>query len=120
MDNANITVRMDSTNEILSRRRMQPNGEAQVYLTQECAKAFNNYVPFDTGRLKDGMVTLQASSIHYQAPYARKQYYTNHGKGKQGTSLGGLRGARWDRRCWASKGKEIVKNVAKFCGGSTR
>lgn len=112
-----LTVRMNSTNEILSRRRMQNGGEAQVYMTKECAKAFNNYTPFLTGRLKDMDITLGVSSITYYAPYARKQYYTNQGKGREGTSLGGLRGARWDKRCWNDKGKEIVKNVAKFCGG---
>ena len=43
---ANLIVRMNSVNEILSKRRMQNGGEAQVYLTKECAKAFNNYTPF--------------------------------------------------------------------------
>ena len=39
---ANLIVRMNSVNEILSKRRMQNGGEAQVYLTKECAKAFNS------------------------------------------------------------------------------
>ena len=114
---ANLIVRMNSVNEILSKRRMQNGGEAQVYLTKECAKAFNNYTPFLTGRLKDMDITIGVDTITYYAPYARIQFYTNAGKGREGTSKGGLRGKRWDRRCWNDKAEQIVKSEAMFCGG---
>ena len=68
-------------------------------------------------KLKDMDITIGVDTITYYAPYARIQFYTNAGKGREGTSKGGLRGKRWDRRCWNDKGEEIVKNVAKFCGG---
>lgn len=77
-------------------------------------------VPYKTGRLKDMMVEIQTSKVIYKAPYARKQYYTNKGLGKQGTSLGGLRGKFWDKRMWNDRGNEIVKSVAQFVGGRAK
>ena len=115
-----LTIRLDSTNAILSRRRMQQGGEAQIKFTKECAKAFNNYVPFKTGLLKDGSVEMGVDFIRYDTAYARKQFYTNAGNGKQGTSLGGLRGKRWDKRGWNDKSTEILQTIAEFCGGRTR
>jgi hypothetical protein len=115
-----IRVDMNPTETILLKRSLNQNGRGQEYFTKECAKEFNNYVPFKTGRLKDMMVELQVDKIIYKAPYAKLQYYTNRGKGKQGASLGGLRGKQWDKRCWMSKGDEIVKRVARFCGGKSK
>ena len=115
-----LTIRMDSTNAILARRRMQRGGEAQIKFTKECAKAFNNYVPFRTGRLKDMNVEIGVDHIRYNAPYAKKQFYANQGNGRQGTSIGGLRGSHWDRRAWNNKGSEIVHTIANFCGGRAR
>lgn len=108
---------MDSTDKILLKRHLQQNGEAQVKFTKECAKWMNNYVPLKTGRLKDMMVEIKVSKVIYNAPYAKKQYYTNKGNGKQGVATGGKRGKYWDRRAWADHGKGIVKTIAEFCGG---
>lgn len=111
-----VKVKLDPIQEILLKRGLNKNGEAQVFFTKECAKEFNNYVPFLTGRLKDMNISMTTDSIKYSTPYAKKQYYTNKGNGKNGTSRGGFRGKLWDKRCWNDKGSSIVKNVAKFCG----
>lgn len=112
-----VRVKMDSSQKILLKRYLNKNGQAQVMFTKECAKAFNNYVPFKTGRLKDMMVEIHSDKIIYNAPYARKQYYSNKGLGKQGLSTGGVRGKLWDRRGFLNHGDEIVKSVAQFVGG---
>ncbi|CAM2828382.1 minor capsid protein [Hathewaya histolytica] len=114
------TIQMDATQKILMRRYIGKNGKAQRRFTQECAKTFNNYVPYDTGRLKDMMVELQTSRIIYHAPYAELQYYTNVGMGKQGNSIGGLRGKYWDKRCWTDRGDKIVQTIAEFVGGRSK
>ena len=115
-----VKIKMDDTGKILLRRHLNKDGQAQEYFTKECAKWMNNYVPFDTGRLKDMMVELQTSKIIYNAPYAKKQYYTNKGNGKNGTSNGGLRGKMWDKRMWNDKGNDIIQSVAQFVGGRSR
>ena len=112
-----VRIEMDSTQKILLKRSLNQNGAAQVMFTKRCAAAFNGYVPFDTGRLKDMSVSMTATSISYNAPYARRQYYSNAGMGKQGTSNGGMRGMLWDKRSWADNGDKIVKNIADFVGG---
>ena len=113
-------IKMDDTGRILLKRALNKDGKAQEKFTKEVAKYSNNYVPYQTGRLKDMMVEIKTSKVIYNAPYAKKQYYTNKGAGKQGTSIGGLRGKFWDRRMWQDKGNEIVKSIAQFVGGRSK
>lgn len=115
-----INVRLDSTNAILSRRRLQTGGPAQIFFTKECAKAMNNFIPLKTGRLKDMSVEMGVNFVAYTTPYARKQFYANAGNGIGGTNRGGIRGQHWDRRAWIVKGSSIVKKVANFCGGRSQ
>lgn len=115
-----VRIQMDPAQKILLKRKLNKNGDAQIKFTKECSKYMNNYVPFDSGRLKDMSVELQTSKIIFNAPYARKQYYTNKGLGKQGENSGGKRGKYWDKRCWADNGDKIVQTIAKFCGGRSR
>jgi len=117
---ARVRIKMDDTGRILLKRALNKDGKAQEKFTKEVAKYSNNYVPYQTGRLKDMMVEIKTSKVIYNAPYAKKQYYTNKGKGKQGTSIGGLRGKFWDRRMWQDKGNEIVKSIAQFVGGRSK
>jgi len=116
----NVRIKMDDTGKILLKRYLNKNGQAQERFTKEVAKWSNNYVPFKTGRLKDMMVEIDTSKITYNAPYAKKHYYGNKGNGKQGTSLGGLRGKFWDKRMWNDKGNDIVKSIAQFVGGRSK
>ena len=111
-----VKIKLDPTQKILLKRGLNKNGRGQVFFTKECAKEFNNYVPFKTGRLKDMDIELKTDKIIYKAPYAKKQYYGNAGNGIDGTNKGGLRGKRWDKRCWINKGSEIVERTARFCG----
>ena len=115
-----VTIKMDDTGKILLKRRLNKDGEAQERFTKECAKWMNNYVPFETGRLKDMMVEIETSKVIYNAPYAKKQYYTNRGNGKQGENSGGKRGKYWDKRCWIDNSNRIVKSIADFVGGRAK
>ena len=117
---ATTRLEMQPTQKILLKRKLNRNGAAQVFFTKECAKEFNNYVPFLTGRLKDVMITIGVDKITYSAPYAKRQYMSNMGTGKEGFCRGGLRGPYWDKRAWINKGDEIVQRVADYCGGSAR
>ena len=110
-----VKIRLDSTNKILAKRKLQKGGEAQIHFTKQCAKWMNNYVPFLTGRMKDLSVTIGVDHVKYSTPYARKQYYTNSGKGIKNRS--GLRGKLFDKRMWNYKHGTIIKSVADFVGG---
>lgn len=115
-----VTIKMDDTGRILLRRYLNKDGQAQEKFTKEIAKYSDNYVPFKTGRLKNMMIEIQTSKIIYKAPYAKKQYYTNKGLGKQGNSAGGLRGKMWDRRAWSDHGNDVIKSIAQFVGGRSK
>lgn len=116
----NVRVEMNDTQKILLARSLNKNGRAQIEFTKQVAKYSNNYIPFKTGRLKDMMVTIGTDKITYNAPYAAKQYYTNKGMGRGGTSQGGLRGKMWDKRMWINNGDKIVKTIAEFVGGKAK
>lgn len=109
---------MSKPREILLKRCLNKNGKAQALFTRECAKEMNDFVPFYTGRLKDISVTIGADYVKYSTPYARKQYYTNSGKGIKNHS--GLRGKLWDKKMWNNKGPTIVENIANFIGGRAK
>lgn len=83
-----VTIKMDDTGRIFLKRYLNKDGQAQEKFTKECAKWMNNYAPYDHGGLKDMMVEIKVSKVVYNAPYAKKQYYSNKGMGKQGTCGG--------------------------------
>lgn len=115
-----VKIEFDSTQKILLKRYLNNNGEAQKKFSKECAKAMNNYVPFETGRLKDWSIQVNQNNVTYQAKYAKRQYYTNAGNGKQGINKGGIRGPHWDKRMWSDKGDGIIRTIADFCGGKSK
>ena len=63
---------MQPTQKILLKRKLNRNGAAQVFFTKECAKEFNNYVPFLTGRLKDVMITIYGYDLERDFPLCGK------------------------------------------------
>lgn len=116
----NVRIKMDDTGKILLKRALNKDGKAQEKFTKEVAKYSDNYVPFKTGRLKNMMIEIKVNKIIYSAPYAKKQYYTNKGMGKQGESIGGKRGKYWDKRAFIDHGDKIVKSIADFVGGRSK
>lgn len=112
-----VRIEINSTDNILAKRKLGENGEAQEFFTKECAKAMNPYVPFKSGTLKDLDVKTNVDNIVYYAPYARKQYYENKGNGIGGVNRNGQRGKLWDKRAWSDHRDEIINKVADFVGG---
>lgn len=111
-----VTINIDPAEKILLKRKLNNNGQAQLFFTIEVARLSEPYIPFQSGDLKNKK-TISNNKITYNMPYARKQYYSNTGAGKEGNSKGGLRGKLWVKRCWSDKGKDICKSVAQFVRG---
>lgn len=108
-----ITLKMNHADKILLKRSMGKSGKAQRFFTHEVRRLSEPYIPFQSGNLKDDAVIEEKDKIHYNAPYARKQYYENKGNSNGEP----LRGKRWTERMWADRGGEIVQSVARFVGG---
>lgn len=85
--------------------------KAQFATAQKAAALIDQYVPFDTGILKNSV--NQASKFDegllvYNTPYARRQYYLH----EQGAGLHGdnrLRGSYWGQRAIADHKDELEK-----------
>ncbi len=108
---ARIRLQIDSTDRILLKRSLNKNGEGQRLFAHEVRRLSDPYVPKRTGILKNTAIETKTSII-YNTPYARRQYYEHKGDG--------LRGSHWTERMWADRGKEIVLEVAAFCGGKAK
>lgn len=92
---------------------------AQKIIDHEVLRKCDPYVPKQTGSLKESGVlgtVVGSGVVEYIAPYARRQYYTNSGNGRDGTAKGGKRGKLWFERMKANykdgilrKAKEALK-----------
>lgn len=99
--------------------------KAQFALAQEAARLIDQYVPFDTGTLKNSVNNASKYDeglLVYNTPYARKQYYLH----EQGTALhgeNGLRGSYWGQRAIEDHSKELAdfatKALAALWGGGS-
>ncbi len=110
-DGANVKLQIDPADRILLKRNLNRNGKGQQFFTHEVRRLSDPYVPFLNGPLKNS-ATETPTTITYNTPYARRQYYEHRGNG--------LRGAQWDKRMWADRGKEIVQSAAAYCGGKSK
>lgn len=106
-------IKVDSFQEIALKRNLQKNGQAQQFFTNQVAGLSDDYIPLDTGMLKNNK-SVDSNKIMYKSPYAKKQWYENKG------ASGGQRGKEWTNRMWADRGSEIVKSVANFVGGRSK
>lgn len=110
-----VRVNMTSKQRALLDRGLNKNGLVQRAFTSSVRRHSDKYVPFLNGPLKNTAIE-KPSSIEYVQPYARRNYYTNRGRGYQGTSYGGLRGRNWTNRMWAAEGDTIIQEMASLAG----
>ena len=91
--------------EIIDKFGLQEEGNAQLFLANDCFRRMTKYVPWDTGALAT-TVTVRPNSVTYEQPYAHRQYTTNKGKG--------IRGKEWDKRMKNNEIDIIAKEVEAF------
>ena len=115
----NITVHFNTVSKILSDKGLSEKGAVQKVVDSEVLRRCDPYVPMQTGFLKKSGIlgTLIGSGlVQYRCIYAHRQYYNNAGKGKQGTTKGGLRGKFWFERMKADHLQDIVKLAKERAG----
>lgn len=107
------------TSTIKASLGIDPNGKAQKFFTNACAKAMDKYVPFDKGNLAD--YYIDGTQIVYDQLYAKYQYYgvrsdgthkinednRNREKHPQATSY-------WDKVMWANHKDQIIKDTQNY------
>ncbi len=108
-----VKIEFDRLDQILARRGLDARGKVQQYVDSEVIRLCDPYVPLKTGFLKNDspIIGTQIGSglVVYEAPYARRQYYTHKGKG--------LRGPKWFERMKAAHLGQILRGAADVAGG---
>lgn len=119
-----MSVQINSLAQISKRLGLEKDGPAQAFMTAECAKAMDKYVPYNNGTLartviENGRPTsnVTSNSITYAQKYAS---YVYHGTSKSGKQLNyhkdnhPLAGPYWDRRMLSAEQNDIINSVEKF------
>ncbi|MGN1203160.1 MAG: minor capsid protein [Eubacterium sp.] len=110
----------NSTSTMLKDRGLEPGGNVQKVIDSEVLRRCDPYVPFRTGALKKSGILgtkIGSGEVIWNAVYANRNYYTNAGRGKQGTASGGLRGKFWFERMKADHLPDILKTAKEAAGG---
>lgn len=118
---------------------INPDGRVQKFFTDTCYNHMDKYVPKDIGNLRDNAIR-NSSSITYQSPYARYQYYGKKMVMKNGKSAFYSEdygfwskpgedkiltdedlvyhtpgtGPYWDKKMVSAEMQEVVKEVQKY------
>lgn len=100
-----VKIKFDSTSKIKERLGIQKGGKAELFLATESAKRMDKYIPYQTGILKDSH-DIEPGKVTYYQPYAKKQFYTNKGKG--------YRGKRWDLKMLSAEKKILIRDVQNY------
>lgn len=96
--------------EVLKSHNLEDNGKVQQVIDSEVLRLNADYVPFDTGALRDsGTAHTEIGSgvVQYQTVYARRQYYIpmTHGNGGNRTDY-------WFEHMKQDGGKEKILAAA--------
>lgn len=106
------TVRAElKWNEGFGSEKSKAFSDAQSFVDSECLRYCDPLTPRLTGTLiKSGTLgtVIGSGELRYLAPYARRQYYENKGKGQ--------RGSLWFERMKVSRKETIRKGAAKIIG----
>lgn len=113
-----VRIKMKPTQKILLERSLNQNGKAQKFFTSEMQRVMTPYVPIRSGDLRKSVI--KGTSVVYNTPYARRQFYENQGNGNEGMNNGGRAGAQWSQRAWADNGDAVVESVADYVGGKAK
>lgn len=109
--------------QLLQERDLQRGGMVQKTIDSECVRLMDKFTPKRSGELIKSATrgTVNGTGeIHQIAPYARRNYYHNAGRGTEGTAYGGLRGSRWFERMKAVYKKVILEKAAQLGGAKPK
>lgn len=104
-------------NLLLAKRSLGKGGKAQIFVDSEVLRCCDSYVPLRRGPLKRSGTTATVKGsgmVHYNTPYARLNYYSNKGNGKEGMNKGGKRGRLWFERMKPDYKDSILNGVKKI------
>lgn len=123
-----MSYELNGMGTMLAKRGLQPNGAAQLMLSNEVARHCDPYVPMSGGssaHMKNQR-RVEPDGVVYPGPYARYLYFGKVMVGRAPKKVtdrdlkyhgAPKRGAFWDKRMWKDKKHVILKSVAAMAGG---
>lgn len=111
--------KIKSTEQLLRERGLNKGGKVQKFIDSEVIRCMDPFTPFRSGTLKKSATlgtVIGSGLIKYVAPYARRNYYENAGRGTEGTQNGGRRGRKWFERMKPVYLSTILSGAAKIAG----
>lgn len=115
--------KIKSTEQLLRERGLNKGGKVQKFIDSEVIRCMDPFTPFRNGDLKKSAIlgtVIGSGLIKYAAPYARRNYYENAGRGAEGTQNGGRRGRKWFERMKPVYLATILDGAAKIAGAIRR
>lgn len=106
--------KMKPLSELLENHGLGMRGQIQRYVDNAVLRYSDKYIPKDSGTLiRSGTIhtVIGSGNVHYETPYAREVYYSNAGRGENGTAYGGLRGKLWFERMKADCKDKILRGA---------
>ena len=116
-DRVKVKLEILPENLLLAKRSLSKGGKAQIFVDSEVLRCCDSYVPFRTGMLKRSGITATVKGsgmVRYNTPYARLNYYSNKGNGREGMNKGGKRGRLWFERMKPDYKDSILNGVKKI------
>jgi hypothetical protein len=116
-DRVKVKLEILPENLLLAKRSLNKGGKAQIFVDSEVLRCCDSYVPFRTGMLKRSGITATVKGsgmVRYNTPYARLNYYSNKGNGREGMNKGGKRGRLWFERMKPDYKDSILNGVKKI------
>lgn len=137
-------VEIKPPSEVIEKIGLNEGGRAQSFFTNEVMRLSDDYVPLDSGMLKNNVsIFSDKTGFEYNSPYARYQWYgmlmvdekTGKGaffnpsygfwsrpktpkiidpQGRKLNNVNGIRGPYWVERMWADRGNEICKALEEY------
>jgi hypothetical protein len=104
--NFNIKMQLGDIKTIKNVKGVNKGGAAQQKLANLLIESMDDYVPRDTGHLKETAKSIKSpfDKIVYDTSYARRLYYNPQFR-FQGSPQ---RGAYWDKRAWGDRSSDII------------
>lgn len=140
--NVKVTTHLKSSTEIGNRLGINEDGDVTRFFRDECDRFMDEYIPFDSGTLKNTKTYPNPHSIKYTSPYAHYMYkgvmYISPKLGVSGIPLKNgkwwspkgetkipsgkslkyngapKRGKEWDKRMKNDRLKDIVRDVENY------
>ena len=110
---ADVSIKMDSIQKITKGLGFGAYGKVQKFIDTTIAEGMDDYVPKDTGALKNSVNKSRFGSgrLVYDTPYAKTMY--RFGK-KEGTATNGMhRGRSWAERYWRDNKRSVLEAIQR-------